>query len=68
MQSYNSVRNLFQSNIANLKACFKARKIRLPFFSCRSLLLSTSVLNDIQMLLAKHYVVTEDTTQGRLSN
>ena len=35
------------SSIANLKACFQTRKIRLPFFSYRSLLLSTSVLNDI---------------------
>ena len=34
------------SNITNPKACFQARKIRLPFFSYRSLLLSTNVLND----------------------
>ena len=34
------------SSIAYFKACFEAHKIRLPFFSCRSLLLSTSILND----------------------
>ena len=34
------------SSIAYFKVCFEVRKIRLPFFSCRSLLLSTSVLND----------------------
>ena len=38
------------SNINNPKACFQARKIRLPFFSYRSLLLSTSVLNDKQLI------------------
>ena len=38
------------SNITNPKACFKAHKIRLPFFSYRSLLLSTSVLNDSMWL------------------
>ena len=37
------------SSIAYFKVCFEAHKIRLPliFISCRSLLLSTSVLNDI---------------------
>ena len=34
------------SSIAYSKVCFKAHKIWLPFFSCRSLLLSTSILND----------------------
>ena len=34
------------SSIAYFRVCFEAHKIRLPFFSCRSLLLSTSVLND----------------------
>ena len=34
------------SNSDYFKACFKARKIRLPFFSHRFLLLTTSVLNN----------------------
>ena len=54
MQCYNSVRNIFQSafsNIANPKACFKVRKIWMPFFSYRSLLLSTSVLNDYAYII-----------------
>ena len=29
------------------KVCFEVRKIRLPFFSCQSLLLGTNVPNDI---------------------
>ena len=39
------------SYITNPKACFQARKIRLPFFSYRSLLLSTSILNDSALTL-----------------
>ena len=57
MQCYNSIRNLLSelfSNITNPKACFQVRKIRQPFFSYRSLLLSTSVLND--RLGGQHFV------------
>ena len=50
MKCYYNVRNAFQSSLLKYgfyKVCFEARKIRSPFFSCLSLLLSTSVLNDI---------------------
>ena len=36
----------FSQLFTNRKACFKVRKIQLLFFSCRSLPLSTSILND----------------------
>ena len=36
--------NRLFSSIASFKVCFLVRKMRLPFFSCQSLLLSTTVL------------------------
>ena len=38
------------SSTAYFKVCFEMCKIRLPFFSCRSLLLSTSIFNDMEIL------------------
>ena len=49
--------SLLYSSIAFCKVCFEECKIRSPFYSCQSLLLSSSALNDmsrpVQMLGAK---------------
>ena len=47
VQCYYSIRNAFQSAFAYFKVCFEVHKIWLPFFPCRSLLLNTSILNDM---------------------
>ena len=38
--------SLLFSNKAYFRVCFVVHKVQLPFFSCRSLLLGTSVPND----------------------
>ena len=52
------------SSIAFLKVCFKVHKIWLPFFSCQSLLLSTSVLNDTYILTWHQISSTRVTVQS----
>ena len=48
LQCYYSIRTALQLAFGNyFKVCFEVQKIWLPFFSCQSLLLGTSVPNDI---------------------
>ena len=52
--------NRFLSTIGTyFKVCIEAQKIRLPFFPCQSLLLSTIILNDICKAVMCVYVVVD---------
>ena len=59
--------NLLFSNKAYFRVYFVVHKIRSPFFSCRSLLLGTSVCNDIIFILLLQTIVGSSLNLPQLS-